>query len=309
MRERRLGLAALAALIVLDLVLIVMALNSGSSGSATKVAADVTRTSVVSGGSAAASAAGGSPSAGATSGAGTDAAAPQALQTVLNADGSLFSVKPGVCGFGGAAASLQNPTTSTTNDVALPVQVVSAVDTLGNGTDYVVGSAPECADIQFYAKEGEGWGSGLPLAEIFALVPKDNGLVITPEWGVKASPCPAISLAAGDPGKAFVLCREGSVMQVTSDGFNGTGRLAGGRALAAAAGNILFAAAQADGCNGLAVSTSINSGASWQQLSCIAGAAGDGSVGIALRDRSVAVVDATGKIYRSSDNGVTFITS
>ena len=227
---------------------------------------------------------------------------------MLNADGSLFSVKPGVCGFGGAAASLQNPTTSTTNDVALPVQVVSAVDTLGNGTDYVVGSAPECADIQFYAKEGEGWEADSPGRDL-RVGTEGQRARHHPGMGREGVTLSGHPLAAGDPGKAFVLCREGSVMQVTSDGFNGTGRLAGGRALAAAAGNILFAAAQADGCNGLAVSTSLNSGASWQQLSCIAGAASDGSVGIALRDRSVAVVDATGKIYRSSDNGVTFITS
>lgn len=304
MRDRKLGLIALAALIVLDLVLIAIALNPSSGGTSAKAAAASARPTIVSGASA--SAAGGASESASAS----PQLVPQALLSVLNADGSLLATKPGACGFGGAETFAQRQTTGSTTAVPVPVQVASAVGALGNGTDYIVGSTAECADFQFYAKEGDGWANGLPLAELFALVPKGNGLVITPNWGVKESTCPAIALTSRDStDNAFVLCSDGSVLRVTADGLNGVGSVPGARAIATGPGNVLFAATIANGCDGLAVITSQNDGSSWQPVSCITGAATNGPVGIAQRDQSLAVVDAAGKVFRSSDNGVTFISS
>jgi hypothetical protein len=301
-RERKLGIVALAALIVVDLVLIAMALRSGTSGTTAKVAADVVRPSIATDANASANA---SPS----SSSPTAGDIAPALLTVLNGDDSLFAVKPGACGFGGASGFLQNQATGATSEVTLPVQVAAAADSLSNGTDYVVGSSPECADIQFYAKEGDSWGNGLPLAEIFALIPRDTGLIITPQWGVKESPCPAISLTEAPSGNAFVLCRTGQVQEVTADGFTVRSTLPGGLAIVAGPATTLYAAARVGGCNGIALMNSADTGATWTQRSCISGAATDGSVGIAQRDSSVAVVDSLGKVYRSSDNGTTFLSS
>lgn len=313
MRNRRIGLVALGLFILIDIVLIALALRSGSGGAAPKAAADAMRPAIATGASANASAnSNASPAASNsadTNGATGTQSVPMARMAVLNGDGSLLAVTPGACGFGGASGFLQNPVTNQTTTVSLPNPVIAAVDDLPNGTDFVVGSAADCADFLFYAKEGDSWGNGLPLAQLFALVPRDNGLIVTPEWGVKDAACPVLSLATTPTGKAVALCSSGQVEQVTADGMASRGTLPGGLAMVAGPADILYAAAKVEGCNGIAVMTSSDLGTNWLQKSCIAGATTDGAVGIAQRDRSLAVVDARGRVYRSSDDGATFLSS
>lgn len=301
MDGRRLGIAALAVLVVVDLILIALALRPAPAPKpvALPVAPPVETTTE----SNLTSAAGESPDSASQGEEGPFKPAPIGRLLAVRADGTALAVVTGTCDqttSSGAEISAEGAAEPT----SVPGSVMGRVTTKDDGDIELVAAADNC-DGELLFSEGQSAGEWTPEGEpsgVAYMLPGADGIVLGS--GQVALPCDVRSFAPGEA-TSTVLCLDGSVLTSGSNGWTKQGSLPSGLALSAvAAGNALVGVATADDCPGLTVHNSSDNGATWNRLSCLASAASDtGPVGIGAQGATVVVVDGNGTAYRSTNSG------
>lgn len=307
MNRRQLGLLALGALIVLDVILVALALRPA------QVVPSATLPPLEPGATTAAS--------GTTQTAVDEpvlTAPPAPANTLLVPDdGSLLLTEPSTCSGPDTQAPLAEGWRRPVEALAWemwnpPGEVVTRLGITGGRTIFSVASGLDCAEQLFYAATGPNleWGNGQPATGVYYLVQQADGTQsIGTTVGQVPSPCNAttIALAATDT-TAALLCGDGAV-KVTADGgasWSTVGAVADGRALTFGGTGLLYALTSEPGCNGLAVASSNDNGETWTVAGCAQGASSYASVAIAASGNEVTVVDTDRKTYRSDDGGRTF---
>lgn len=308
MNRRQLGLLALGALIVLDVILVALAIRP------TQVVPNASLPPL-------------EPGATATGNPGSNqqavdgpvlTAAPVAANTLLvPEDGSLLLAEPSTCSSPDAQAPLaegwRRPAESLSWEMwNPPAQVVTRLGITGGRTVFTVASGPDCAEQQFFAASGPNleWGTAQAATGVYYLVQRADGTQsVGTASGEVPSPCDAatIALAATDT-SAALLCGDGAV-KTTADGgasWVTEGAVAEGRALTFGSTGLMYALTSEPGCNGLAVASSNDNGKTWAVAGCAEGASSYGAVAIAATGNKVTVVDTDRNTYRSDDGGRTF---
>lgn len=285
MNDRRLGLALLAFLVVVDLVLIALALRPAPAAStAGQILTDTVDASP-------------SPTA--------PAVQPVPARHVAFRTGGLaYATTPGSCD-GTAAQAIDIPVTGAPTSAAAPAPVVGLVTTNPDGSLAAVAGEQNCTGAQQYAQGQDGrWvAGGEPTGTYFGF---PGATAIATPNGPTPNPCAVIDLASTTD-KATVLCDDGQ-LRTNSGGtaWDVGGTVAAGVALAPGPEATLYALSVAAGCDGLQFSTSTDGGGNWTAGGCVQGATASGPVGLAVLFDAAIVVDGTGNVYRSPDGGASF---
>lgn len=301
MDGRRLGIAALAVLVVVDLILIALALRPAPTPQPVVLPVAPPVESTTESAQASPAAASSSPTSQAE--VGPFDPAPVGRLVAVRADGTALAVVTGTCdqtSSSGAEISADGAAQPT----SVPGSVMGRVTTKSDGDIELVAAAGNC-DGELLFSEGQSTGEWTPEGEpsgVAYMLPGADGIVLSS--GQVALPCDVRSFAPGGT-TSTVLCLDGSVLTGGSNGWSQRGSLPSGLALSAvAAGNALVGVATADDCPGVTVHNSTDNGATWNRLSCLASAATDtGPVGIGAQGSTVVVVDGNGTAYRSTDSG------
>lgn len=285
MNDRRLGLALLAVLVVLDLVLIALALRPAPAATtASQVLTDAVDASP-------------SPTA--------PAVQPVPARHVAFRTGGLaYSTTPGSCG-GSSAQAVEIPVTGTPTTAAAPAPVVGLVTTNPDGSLSAVAAEQNCTGALQYTQDQDGnWvAGGEPTGSYFGFPGSTD--IATPN-GPTGNPCAVIDLASTTD-RATVLCDDGQLRTNTGGtAWDAGGTVAAGVALAPGPEAILYALSVAAGCDGLQFSTSADGGGNWTAGGCVQGATASGPVGLAVLFDAAIVVDGAGNVYRSPDGGASF---
>lgn len=308
MNRRQLGLLALGALIVLDIILVALALRPNQSVPSASLPPLEPGTSAT-------------DTASTTQAATNDpvlTAPPVPANTLLAPDdGSLLLTEPSSCSSPDSQAPLaegwRRPAESAAWEMWNPPgEVVTRLGVTGGRTVFTVASGPDCSLQQFFAASGPNleWGSGQPATGVYYLVQRADGTQsIGTASGEVPSPCDAttIALAATDA-TAALLCGDGAVKVTADSGATWTteGAVAEGRALTFGGSELMYALTTEPACNGLAVASSNDNGRTWMISGCAEGASSYGAVAIAANGNTVTVVDTDRSTYRSTDGGRTF---
>ena len=256
-----LGLAALAAFVVADVVLVALALGStaatpGSAGSAPPPSPGTTTTP--------GPAAGGDPAA--SQGAVTDPTPTQTPSSSLvpaplevgvvavDAD-TAWRFVVGDCAKGGSTVTITRDGGNTWEPMVAPFDATVRIRVRDTGGAFAIGSDDSCTPrFRQAAKDATTWGSPMSVPGAWYRDPSDPAVVGTAA-GTRAKPCggsAVIDLGVTDH-SAVALCADGRLRQSeTGESWTGGGAVEGGLALAASATRTLVART-ADGCTGVAV--------------------------------------------------------
>lgn len=293
MSDRRLGIAALAALIVLDLVLIFLALRPAPAVPAPATSGAMTDPAAV-------ATAEPTPTP-------TQPPATAARMVALRADGSAVAVVSGVCGQS-ASVALAVPATGAPQPTVAPGAVVGRLTNAPDGQIQAVSADAGCTTEALSAQGAPGgeWANQGSPATLYYYFPGATGIA-TPS-GPVTLPCPVASFAI-TASAGTLLCTDGRILASEGTSWNPKGTLEQGLAIAPGGNDdALVGVGKAAGCFGLAVSTSTDRGTTWSQAGCANGAQpdGEGPVGIGAQGGNLVLVDAAGTAYGSSDGGASF---
>lgn len=291
MTDRRLGIAALAALVVLNIVLITLALRPAPASTATArqptsamtdAPAEVAPTPTL-------------------------PPAANARLVAVRGDGSATSVITGICGQSTSTA-VSLPASGAPQPAAAPGAVVGRLTNAADDQVQAVTSDAGCTTEALTAQgpSGSGWTNQGSPATLYYYFPGATGIA-TPS-GPVALPCPVASFAI-TASAGTLLCTDGRTLASEGTAWNPRGTLAQGLAIApGASDDNLVGIGKAGGCFGVAVSTSSDRGATWSQVGCVTGAQVDGGdpVGVGTQGANIVVVDAAGNAYGSTDGGASF---
>jgi hypothetical protein len=299
MTNRSLGIAALAALLVLDLLLVFFAIRPDSTA-ATSVAARPAATA--------------RPGAGAGASARPKPAVPNVSQqrsVSLLEGGSALMATPGSCGSGGAAVFRSTDSGATWTGSDSPGPIVPRVTLTGAEAGFAIAAGQGCEEALLFRDTNslQGWSEGIRPADTWFVLPQVPARINGPA-GLVDSPCGqqvTVGLTPSPSPEAAVLCADGFLQKTTDGGTTWVRgeQLAGGRAIGGDPAGELLALASVAGCDGLGVFVADPAGA-WQQTTCLSGAERTGSVGITTAGTTVIAVDGAGKTFASTDSGRTF---
>ncbi|MCB0916203.1 MAG: hypothetical protein KDC23_10950 [Actinobacteria bacterium] len=298
MDGRRIGIVALAALVVIDLVLIALALRPAPVPDPVVMPVEV-GTEQPAGDVA--------PTPSAT-GSEAESFAPPAPERLVavRSDGTALAVQTGACDAANSSG-LEVDANGNARSVVVPGAVMGRLTTAAGGNLELVAAASDCSGQQSFteADQPDEWTPQGPpngIAYMFA-----GGTGITLSAATVPYPCEVKSFAPGGEAPA-VLCADGSVLTAEGGAWTTQGTLGSGLAISGVSGaGGLVGLATADDCPGLTVHTSDDSGATWNRISCLNGvASGPGPVGIGAQGTTVVVVDGNGNPYRSTDSGGIF---
>ena len=255
-----LGLAALAAFVVADVVLVALALGStaatpGSAGSAPRPSPATTSPGPAAGGDPAASQ-------GAVTG-GTQTPTPSFSLVPAPLDVGVVAVDVdtawrfvvGDCAKGGSTVTITRDGGRTWEPMVAPFDTTVRIRVRDTGGAFAIGSDDSCTPrFRLAAKDATTWGSPMPVPGAWYRDPSDPAAVGTAA-GTRAKPCgdsAVIDLGVTDH-SAEALCADGRLRRSeTGETWTGGGAVEGGLALASTATRTLVAR-MADGCTGVAV--------------------------------------------------------
>lgn len=307
-----LGVAALVALTVLDVVLVKLAFDH-AAGPAVPDGDPRPATGSRTPGASASATASTSPTATPTTSPGATGSparvpADGPALLALGTDGTVLRATTGGCGTDDPPAQVALARTGSGTFRAVPVapglEAVLAVQAERRDRLVVVGAASGC-EVAAYrgGAGGGGWTAGPARGEWY-LDPTAEGAdtpVVHAPGGAVEVPCTPAALST--LGAVRVLCDDGALLG-TSDGGStwvALGRLEDASAVAFQGPGSGVALAPRDACP-VTVLTTDDGGSSWETAACLDGQQGRA---VALRDQSlVAVVDDT--VWRSDDGGVTW---
>lgn len=303
MSNRRIGLIVLAAVVVLDLVLIGLALRPAGGAQAVANPSELLPSSVAGPASAAvAPSASGTRSGSAAPSASALGGGSFARAIGLRADGSGLSVQPGQCGTNSSAGSAL-PATGPAVASTLPAPVVGRV-LVSDSALKVIAAGQDCGEAHTYVQNTDGsWADSGPTNGEYYLLPGTTNL-ITP-MGAVVQPCSVTSVVGGSS-EATVLCDNGDIRTVI--GSNVQHRVVQSRIVAITSSGVgtYLAAGNSGNCPGLAVTMTTDAGGTWNTVGCIQDGEARGQVGIGMAGGKVVVVDGNGTVFRSADSGATF---
>ncbi|MDQ1308699.1 MAG: hypothetical protein QG671_4534 [Actinomycetota bacterium] len=283
MNDRRIGLALLAVLIVLDVVLIGLAIRPGPAPAAglPKPLLDAEPTTS------------------------TPAFTPVPARLVtFRSGGGAFATTPGACN-GPVAQALDLPAGGGAVPAASPGAVVGRLSTNPDGSISAVAGEPNCSGAQQYSQAQPGpWTASGGSEGLYFVFPGATDIA-TPS-GAQPVPCSVVSLAS-TAARATVLCADGQLK--SNSGGNEwavVGSLPAGVALAPGPESTLYGLQAVDGCDGLRFGTSTDEGRNWTATGCVQNATASGPVGVSALFDSVVVVDGQGSVFRSADRGASF---
>lgn len=305
----RIGHLALAALLVLDVVLVAAALQVGASDP-------------VAAGALPARAPGASGSATGTAGPttptpGTAAptpgtAAPLTRVVVAVSADTAWRYARGTCAAGGASLEITTDGGATWEPAETPFRATARVRVRPDGSAFAIGAATESCTLRFRgsAADGTTWGSPTPVTDAWYRGIADPRVVGTPSGGT-SRPCgdrDVLDLGVTDTG-AVVLCEGGGLLR-SPTGSSWTSQAAAvpqAVALATApSGQVLLVRTAAAGCAGLAVVDAA-------RPDTVTGCAATGTVAPAPGTVSLSVVAGAGwlvvgdAVFRSTDSGDTWV--
>ena len=255
----RLGVAALAAFVVADVVLVGLALRSTDAGAQPAVGRAATAQPGARGGLSAAGATSGTTSSpGDSETTSAPAGPPQAPLTagIVAVDGeTAWRFTVGTCADGGATLSITTDGGATWQPRVVPFDATMRIRVRDDGTAFAIGSDAECTPRFRPAERGAAqWGAEVPVPQAWYRDPKNPATVGTAA-GTRVKPCGAsavLDLSVIDDA-AQVLCADGRVRASdTGAEWTAEGDAKGALALAATAKRTL-AVRTLDGCEGLGV--------------------------------------------------------
>ena len=299
MTNRTLGIVALAALLVLDLVLVFFAVRPDSTAATGTSARPTASAKPAAGGSASPRPKPAAPSVG------------QQRSVSLLDGGSALMSAPGSCAAGGAEVFRSTDTGATWTGVESPGAVVPRVTLTGAESGFAIAAGQGCEEALLFRDTNAlaGWSEGIKPADTWFVLPQVPARINGPA-GLVESPCGqqvTVGLTPSASPDAAVLCADGFLQRTTDGGetWQRGGQLAGGRAIGGDPAGELLALAAVPGCDGLGVFITDPAGA-WAQTTCLTGANRTGPVGIGSAGTTVIAVDGAGKTYASTDSGRTF---
>ena len=256
-----LGLAALAAFVVADVVLVALALDStaatpGTAGSAPRPSAVTTASpGPATDGDPVASQ--GAVTAGTPTQRPSSSLAPAPLEVgvvAVDAD-TAWRFVVGDCAKGGSTVTITRDGGHTWAPMVAPFDTTVRIRVKDNGGTFAIGSDDSCTPrFRRAAKDATSWGSAMSVPGAWYRDPSDP-VVVGTAAGTRAKPCgdsAVIDLGVTDR-SAEALCADGRLRRSeTGETWTGGGAVEGGLALAATATRTLVART-ADGCTGVAV--------------------------------------------------------
>jgi hypothetical protein len=300
-----LGLAALGAFLVADIVLVGLAVRSTSAAPAASVgsagkdrpAAD----SGVSAGGASTPTTGGTDSAPATTAPAALTAVPLTVGLVAVDDRTAWRFDAGTCADGGSTMAVTDDGGKTWQPRVAPFDVTVRVRVRDNGSAFAIGADDDCkARFRQSDDQAETWDAPVAVPGVWYRDAKDPAVVGT-EAGTKGKPCDSAGVVdlAVDDDSATALCGDGQVLESEAGReWSQEATLDGALAIALAGDRTLALLAVPD-CAGLAV---VDAAQPEEVRGCAPADLTEVSAGqLALAARNGAVwVAAGGAVLRSS---------
>jgi hypothetical protein len=254
-----LGLAALGAFLVADIVLVGLAVRSTAAapaeslGSAAKDRPAADRG--VSAGGTSTPTTGGTDSAPATTAPAALTAAPLTVGLVAVDDRTAWRFDTGTCADGGSTVAVTDDGGKTWQPRVAPFDVTVRVRVRDNGSAFAIGADDDCkARFRQSDDQAETWDAPVAVPGVWYRDAKDPAVVGT-EAGAKAKPCDSAGVVdlAVDDDSATALCGDGKVLE-SAAGREWSQQAAIDGALAIAlAGDRTLALVAVPDCAGLAV--------------------------------------------------------
>lgn len=249
----RLGIAALAAFLVADVVLVGLALRSTQAG-----AEPAGAPAGAGGGVSAAAPHTGTPAPAPTESTRAPAGPAQGPLTVgivaVDAD-TAWRFTAGTCADGGSTLSITSDGGATWEPRVVPFEATMRIRVRDDGTAFAIGSDAECSPrFRQAERDAASWGAETAVPEAWYRDPR-NPAVVGTAAGTRVRPCGSsavLDLSIIDDA-AQALCADGRVRASdTGAEWTAAGEVPGALTIAATAARTL-AVRTADGCDGLAV--------------------------------------------------------
>lgn len=254
-----LGLAALGAFLVADIVLVGLAVRSTSAAPAASLgSAGKDRPAVdsgVSAGGASTPTTDGTDSAPATTAPAALTAAPLTVGLVAVDDRTAWRFDTGTCADGGSTMAVTDDGGKTWQPRVAPFDVTVRVRVRDDGSAFAIGADDDCrARFRQSDDQAEGWDAPVAVPGVWYRDAKDPAVVGT-EAGTKAKPCDSAGVVdlAVDDDSATALCGDGKVLESEAGREWSQEATLDGALAIALAGDRTLALVTAPGCAGLAV--------------------------------------------------------